>query len=124
MTFDDHSKLCRNLKILRKSANYTQIQLSQKLGICRTSYSMVERGLRMPDVDLLHGLSQLYHIPIDMLLSCDISDVLAHPFLHKNEEQERELLSLYGQLSMDAKEQLLLRAEELRHLDMIKRITG
>lgn len=124
MTFDEHSKLCRNLKILRKTVNYTQFELSQKLSICRTSYSMVERGVRMPDIDMLQGLSQIYHISIDILLSCDISDVLTHRFLQKNEENEQMLLSLYEQLSIDAKEQLLLRAEELCHLDMVRRITS
>lgn len=122
MTIDDHLRLNHNLKILRKVANYTQFELAEKLGICRTAYSQIERGLRLPDISTLQHLSQIYDIPIDMLLNCDISDILAHHFLHEDKEQEQALLELYEHMSIDAKEQLLRRAEELFHLDMLKRI--
>lgn len=122
MTLDEHFRLNRNLKILRKATNYTQLELADELGICRTSYSQVERGLRLPDVSMLQSLSRLYEVPIDMLLNSDIRDVLGHHFLHSSSEQQQALIKLYEQLSTDAKEQLLLRAEELCQLDMLKRI--
>lgn len=122
MTIDDHLRLNRNLKILRKVANYTQTELSEELGICRTAYSHIERGLRLPDISTIQQLSQLYDVPIDMLLNCDVSDILAHHFLRRDKEQEEALLELYGHMSTDAQEQLLQRAEELCHLDMLKRI--
>jgi transcriptional regulator with XRE-family HTH domain len=122
MTIDDHLRLSRNLKLLRKVANYTQFELAEKLGICRTAYSQIERGLRLPDISTLQQLSQIYDVPIDMLLNCDVSDILTHHFLREDNEQEQALLELYEQMSIDAKEQLLQRAEELCHLDMLKKV--
>ena len=125
MTVDDQLRLYRNLKALREVAGYTQTELAEKVGLCRSSYSQIERGLRVPDLDTLHTLCELYHVTLDMLLRCDVQTVLCEYFLYESTLPEgRRLLQIYDQLSLWSKGRLMERAENLCKLDTGRKDTA
>lgn len=122
MRIDDHLKLSRNLQILRRTVRLSQTELATKIGLCRSSYSKLEQGERLPDLNTLYSLSQFYHVAMDVLVKCDVQSVLSDYFLHQNlTKNERQLLKLYSRLSEVSKGQLLERAEELARLDLLRR---
>lgn len=122
MTVNDRLRIRRNLKVLRKLSRYTQDELCSKIGVGRSSYSQLERGLRDPDLDTLYTLCQIYHITLDFLIHCDIQAVLGEYFLSSPDPLEgRRLLKIYSQLSQYGKGRLMERAEELYELDTDRR---
>lgn len=64
--------ISRYLQFLRKSHNYTQDGLAEKLGITRQSVSKWETGTALPDIETLLQLSRLYDITINDILEPDI----------------------------------------------------
>ncbi len=65
-------QLVENLRRLRDEHNYTQFQLSKKLNISRQAYSNYETGKRVPDIETLLRLSDIYGISLE--------DLIARPF--------------------------------------------
>ena len=58
-------QLAANLRRLRSDHNYTQAQISDKLNISRQAYSNYEAGKRIPDLDLLIRIADIYHVTLD-----------------------------------------------------------
>lgn len=56
------------LRFLRTSHNYTQDELSKKLGVSRSRVSMYERGEREPDIETLELLSDFFNVDMNFLL--------------------------------------------------------
>mgnify|MGYP006072789397 FL=1 len=65
-------QLVENLRRLRDEHNYTQFQLSKKLNISRQAYSNYETGKRVPDIETLLRVSDIYGISLE--------DLIARPF--------------------------------------------
>lgn len=65
----DKEKTGKLIKELRKKNGLTQLQLAEKLHVSDKAVSKWERGLSLPDIDLLEPLSAELHIRIDELLS-------------------------------------------------------
>lgn len=61
-------QLAYNLKRYRKAYNYTQQKLADKISISRQAYSNYEIGKRVPDLDLLAKLCDVYSITLDELV--------------------------------------------------------
>ncbi len=57
------------LKEMRKSKNYSQKYLAEKLGITQGAISQWEQGKSMPNTDKLIELSKILKCSIDELLS-------------------------------------------------------
>ena len=55
-------------KQLRISSGYTQIEMSQKLGISRSTIGMYETGAREPDFETLETIADFFNVDIDYLL--------------------------------------------------------
>ena len=122
MTINTQSRVAGNLKALRKTSELSQQALSDKISISRSTYCHYEQGNKLPDVNTLCLLGQLYHITIDTLLNCDVQAVLSDHFLYAEYTQdERNLLRLYANLSDFSKGRLLERAEELARSDAHRR---
>ena len=66
---------------LRKDNNYTQINLSEKLGVSYQAVSKWERGENLPDSKLLLDIAILYKITVDEILRGE---------LLKTEEEEKK----------------------------------
>ena len=65
-----------NLKRIRKEKGFSQEQLAVKLNIVRQTVSKWEKGLSVPDADLLMKLAEVLDVTVDDLLGkkIDIAD--------------------------------------------------
>ncbi len=61
-------QLTSNLRKYRKAFGYTQDRLSARLNITRQTYSNYERSNRIPDLDLLIKLCDIYGITLEQLI--------------------------------------------------------
>lgn len=57
-----------NLKTLRKSKGLAQEELAIKLHAVRQTISKWERGLSVPDADMLISLSEIFEVPVSAIL--------------------------------------------------------
>ena len=61
-------QLAANLLRLRTDHDYTQTQIGAKLNISRQAYSNYETGNRIPDLDILIRIADLYHVTLEQLI--------------------------------------------------------
>ena len=66
-------QLAANLQRLRKDHHFTQTQFSKKLNISRQAYSNYETGKRIPDLDIIIRIANIYHISLENLLTQTLS---------------------------------------------------
>ena len=74
--------LAENIKLIRTQKGYSQEILAQQLGVVRQTVSKWEKGLSVPDAELLAKLAELLDVPVSDLLGSepperrdDLSDV-------------------------------------------------
>ena len=65
-----------NLRAMRKEKGYTQEELAIKLNVVRQTVSKWEKGLSVPDADLLAMISDVLETPVSRLLG-EIAEQLA-----------------------------------------------
>lgn len=61
-----------NLKTMRKAKGLTQEELSIRLNVVRQTISKWEKGLSVPDADLLIKLAEVFEISVSELLGAKI----------------------------------------------------
>lgn len=71
-------QLSANLKRLRNEHNYTQTQIGELLNISRQAYSNYETGKRIPDIDMLIRIADIYNVTLEQLVTqnCSASGVI------------------------------------------------
>lgn len=67
--------LNENLKIYRKKCGYTQEEVAEQLHVVRQTLSKWEKGISVPDADLLIQLAKIYDVSVDELLGTTIDEV-------------------------------------------------
>jgi len=95
------TKLTQQMKLLRKSNNYTQKYVSEYLHITRSAYSNYERGSRTPSYEIISSLSVLYQISPNTFYSDT-----AYQFSSYSKEDEN-FLKLLHSLPHQAQEEVL-----------------
>lgn len=60
--------LSENIKTIRKSKGLSQEELATRLNVVRQTVSKWERGLSVPDADMLIALSEAFEMPVHVLL--------------------------------------------------------
>ena len=60
--------LGENIKILRQQKGLSQETLAQQLNVVRQTVSKWEKGLSVPDAEMLNTLSELFEVPVSTLL--------------------------------------------------------
>ena len=60
--------LNENIKAIRKSKGLSQEELAVKLNVVRQTISKWEQGLSVPDADMLISISEVFEIPVSILL--------------------------------------------------------
>ncbi len=95
--------LGENLKIYRKKCGYTQEEVAEQLHVVRQTLSKWEKGVSVPDADLLIRLANIYDVSVDELLGNAIDDVQLG-----EEEVARELAKLNEQLAVRNRRSRLL----------------
>ena len=66
--------LKENIKILRKQKGLSQDELSIKLNVVRQTVSKWEQGLFVPDTERLVSISEVFDIPVSVLLGENIKE--------------------------------------------------
>ena len=56
------------LKELRKKANFTQVEVAEKLGISQPAYASWERGVKKPTQENLVKIAQVLNVSVDYLV--------------------------------------------------------
>ncbi len=85
--------ISENLRHLRKIQGFTQEELSSYLQIKRQTYSLYERGLRLPNIIILLRLSALYQISLDVLVKADLNSCISDKATLQMLEQYKNLSS-------------------------------
>lgn len=96
------SLTAKYLQFLRKSHNYTQEELAQKLDISRQAVSKWETGVTVPDLEVLLKISKLYHITINDILEPKIQPQRITDFEQISTIPEKELKEIFEQLNTDS----------------------
>lgn len=60
--------LNRALKLLRTYHQMKQIDLAKRLGISNSYLSEIEKGIKMPAVDLLEKYAEIFKMPVSSIL--------------------------------------------------------
>jgi len=84
----------RKISELRRQRDMTQNDLAEKAGVSYQAVSSWERGLTMPDISKLPGISQILGVSIDQLLDNDNEVELVKNILNQNTAvyaEEKEL---------------------------------
>ena len=66
--------LSENIKAIRKSKGLSQEELSIKLNVVRQTISKWEKGLSVPDSEMLMTISEVLETPVSTLLGETISE--------------------------------------------------
>mgnify|MGYP000569638942 CR=1 FL=1 len=66
--------LKENIKMLRKQKGLSQDELSIKLNVVRQTVSKWEQGLFVPDTERLVSISEVFDIPVSVLLGENIKE--------------------------------------------------
>ena len=65
--------LAENIKAIRKQRGMTQEELAARLNVVRQTVSKWEKGLSVPDADLLKRIAEILEIDVSTLLGAPIS---------------------------------------------------
>lgn len=60
-----------NIRHLRKNAKMSQEDLAEKLSVVRQTVSKWERGLSVPDAEMVIKMADLFGVPVSELLSME-----------------------------------------------------
>lgn len=84
-----------NIKNLRKSKGYSQEILAEQLCVVRQTISKWEKGISVPDAEMLNRISELFEVSVNDLLGSNISE---QEEKHDMEEVAKQLAVLNEQL--------------------------
>ncbi len=93
--------LNENIKTLRKQKGYSQETLAQQLNVVRQTVSKWEKGLSVPDAEMLNTISELFEVPVSALLGSTITEEPGTENTNntKLDEIAKQLAVLNGQLA-------------------------
>jgi len=64
--------LGNRLKELRKAANLTQQELGDMINVTKVSICCYEKGTRIPSLETINDLANVFHVNVDYLLGHDV----------------------------------------------------
>ena len=121
MDVSAQKRLGRNLKLLRASKNITQNDMSELIGLTRSSYTQYELGNRIPDAETLYVIAKFFRIRMDLLFEPDIGKFLSEvAYSRTHSENDEKLMENYRQMSPFSKGRLIEFSEKLIEGDKIR----
>lgn len=69
-----HKMLSKNLKIFRKRKGLTQENVAEALNVVRQTISKWEKGISVPDADMLIKLAEILDVSVSELIGSDVAD--------------------------------------------------
>ena len=101
-SFMNMNIISKYLQFLRKSNNYTQDDLAEKLGISRQAVSKWETGMTIPDLEVLLKISKIYDITINDILEPKIQPQRITDFEQISTISEKELKEVLEQFDTNS----------------------
>lgn len=89
-----------NIKILRKQKGYSQETLAGQLNVVRQTVSKWEKGISVPDAEMLSRIAELLEVSVEELLGNKIPENTASEENAENKEIVKQLAVLNEQLAM------------------------
>ena len=86
--------LGENIKHLRISKGFSQEELASRLHVVRQTVSKWEKGLSVPDADLLVRLAELFEVPVSRLLGGPIEAETDQPLIAEQLARINEQLAV------------------------------
>lgn len=80
-----------NLKEARLKSGLSQKELSENIGVAKSTYSLYESGKREPNVDTIKKIASILNVSADTLLGLDDEPVTIAAHFDGNEYTEDEL---------------------------------
>lgn len=74
MKGDSHKMLSKNLKIFRERKGLTQENVAEALNVVRQTISKWEKGISVPDADMLIRLAEVLDVSVSELIGSDVTD--------------------------------------------------
>ncbi len=68
MNYIDAKAIGQRIRSLRKEMKLTQEELAEKLGIQTNSIARIERGIRVPSIELFADMSTFFGVTLDYLV--------------------------------------------------------
>ena len=90
-------KVMNRIKDLRQAQGLTQEELGKKLNVQKSAISKYEKGIVIPNGDVLKRLSAIFNVSTDYLLDNEVS------CSEKYSEEETQLLADYRYLDKEGK---------------------
>ncbi len=101
------------LKKLRKKANFTQVEVAEKLGISQPAYASWERGVKKPTQENLVKIAQVLNVSVDYLVGNSEE---------KSDELDNiELLFRMNSKGLTEKEKIIFRKELIEFMEERKK---
>lgn len=69
-----HKMLSKNLKIFRERKGLTQENVAEALNVVRQTISKWEKGISVPDADMLIRLAEVLDVSVSELIGSDVAD--------------------------------------------------
>ncbi len=88
-----------NITVLRKSRNWTQTELADKLNYSDKAVSKWERGESIPDVTVLKEIADIFGVTVDYLLETEHTVVKSFP-VPKQKKRNRLIIALLSASSV------------------------
>ena len=80
-----------NLREARLKSGLSQKELSENIGVAKSTYSLYESGKREPNVDTIKKIASILNVSADTLLGLDDEPVTIAAHFDGNEYTEDEL---------------------------------
>ena len=112
----DQIKIGKFIAELRKSNNWTQQQLGDKIGVTNKTISRWENGNYMPDIEMLQILSQLFNVSINELLA---GQKLDDKEFRKSADENILAVSKQSAFSFEEKRQFWIRKWRKEHIGLL-----
>lgn len=91
-----------NLKTLRKNKGYTQEELASRLKVVRQTVSKWEKGLSVPDAEMLLNIAEEFEVSVSQLLGAKI----------ENEQSESDIAEQLARIN----EQLVIKNRRAKRI--------
>ena len=109
-----YDMISHNLRLLRKEFGLTQERAALLLHVCRTTYAMYENGTKLPGIDTIFNIAEMYRIPVSFLLEMDFEDfagILKNTSI--SQRNQNELMKTFVKLSPFSQGRLVATAKSM-----------
>lgn len=101
-----------NIKHFRKTRGMSQEEMAVKLNVVRQTVSKWEKGLSIPDADVLIEMANLLDVSVSQLLGIEES-------IHSNGNLAKELAELNEQLARKSKRKVVVSGKPEKRSDSV-----